>query len=592
MRYCDEVGGAVPVFLLVLPAFLFLAAFYLFPLIQIVALSFQGGGGLFENYGSLLSDPLRLTVLLNTLKLSAGVALLCLVLGYPVAYLMVNARPERRSALMLIVLASVWVSILVRTYAWMVLLARRGPVNALLQFLGLTDEPLTLLYTDFSVYVGMVHVLLPFMILPLYSVMQRIDLGLVRSARSLGCGGFLGFWFVFLPLSLPGVVAGVLLVFLVSLGFFITPALLGGAGDVTFVMLIEQELAQFLNWGVASAMSIVLLVATLVLVALYRFLMRSDARLAGADNRILGLLSVLMRSALRSRAVRRTLGVAGYGAEGSVAWLRRIVALVVRAVPWLVVGFLVLPLLVIVPLSLSSSPFLEFPPPGITLRWYVQVFSRMDWLGPIAVSVRLALVVGVGATLLGLLASVALVRGSFPGKGLLAGFIVSPMIVPVMVLAVAMQYFMARLGLAGTLSGLALSHVVLALPFVVVVLTGALQTVDTGLERAAQALGATPFVAFVRVTLPLIRPALLTSGLFAFLVSFDELVIALFLAGPATKTLPKRMWEAVREEIDPATAAVAVLVTGVCVLGLLLAERARSRLVRRSNLHNLNKVFE
>jgi ABC-type spermidine/putrescine transport system permease subunit II len=155
---------------------------------------------------------------------------------------------------------------------------------------------------------------------------------------------------------------------------------------------------------------------------------------------------------------------------------------------------------------------------------------------------------------------------------------ISPIVVPTVVLAIAIYFLYARLGLVGSYIGLVAAHVVLAIPFVLVVVSSALRSVDTTLERAAQTLGASPVSAFVRITIPAIRPAILTAGFFAFLASFDELVVALFIAGTGSKTLPKRMWEGIREEIDPTTAAVAAMLITLTLVLLLVSELVRSRM--------------
>ena len=567
--------------LLLFPAGVFLVLFYLVPLIQVILLSFQDQTWTLSQYARILQDPVQSEVLGNTLTLSLGVTVLALFAGYPVAYFMVICGERIRRIIILLIIASVWISILVRTYAWMVLLGRNGPVNALLQALGIIDGPLPLLYNSLSVYAGMLHIMLPFMILPLYSVMRQINLRLVDNARSLGAGPFSAFWFIFFPLSLPGILAGSLLVFIISIGFFITPALLGGVDNTTFVMLIEKEVSRFLNWELAAAMSVVLLFATVALVYVYQYLLSPKAQ-AGRSSRtplIMGL-NLLFEGLMRIKhfpgnkifTVFPSFLADCFGHLGNLAGL-----FVCRIFPWLIIAFLLAPLLIIFPLSFSDAQFLQFPPRSYSIRWYQEMFSRADWVNPILISTRVALTVVVIATLLGTMAAIPLARREFSCKPVLVGFLLSPMIIPVIVLAVSMHFYTSRIGLSGTLPALIIGHVVLALPFVIVVMSNALKSVDENLERVAGTLGATPWVAFSRITLVLVCPAILTAALFAFLASFDELVIALFLAGPMTTTLPKRLWDAIREEIDPTTAAVAVLITVVSLCLMFIAGYARSK---------------
>jgi ABC-type spermidine/putrescine transport system permease subunit II len=181
------------------------------------------------------------------------------------------------------------------------------------------------------------------------------------------------------------------------------------------------------------------------------------------------------------------------------------------------------------------------------------------------------------ATLLGTLAAIGIVRLDFPGRSIVSGLMISPIVVPSIVLAIALYSVFARIGIVGTEIGLVLAHTVLAIPFVVVVVSGALRSTDILPERAARTLGAPPHSAFLRVTFPVLQPAVLTAAFFAFLASFDELVIALFIAGTGARTLPKRMWEGIREEIDPTIAAVAAMLIGLTLVLLLITELAKRR---------------
>lgn len=559
---------------LLLPALTCLGLVYAWPIAQMLVLSFEPPRWTVTQYRRVFQDPFILGVLVRTIRLAVEISLMCLLLGYPVAYLMRKASERRQRLIALLVILPLWTSILVRSYAWIVLLGRQGLINKALRGLGLIDAPLPLLYNRFAVYVAMVHIMLPFMVLPLFSVMRRIDLRLVAAAESLGASRLGSFLWVFLPLSLPGVAAGSLLVFIISLGFFVTPALLGGLRDVTYVMLIEKQVNELLNWPLAGAMAVVLLVVTLGLVLLYQ---RAEAAAPGAGAAGRGRRSVSHGAAILAGGVLRL----GLGLERRLARVglsrraRPSRVTISDIVAWLVLGALVLPLAILIPLAFSASPFLEFPPPGLSLRWFANYFSRPDWLAPTVTSFKVATLTMVLGTLCGTLAATGLVRGRFPGKTLLMAVILSPMIVPTIVIAIAIYYLFARQRLVGTTMGLVLAHLVLAIPYVVVVVAGALRTVDEALEQAALTLGAGRVQAFVRVTLPLIMPAMLTAAFFAFLASFDDLVIALFISGTRAATLPKRMWEGIRFEIDPTTAAVSALLIGLSLVLLGVAEIAR-----------------
>jgi len=262
--------------LLLLPSLLLLALLFAYPLLGIVNRSVYKAGYTLDFYRQIFRVPVYLQVLGATFKVSALVTIACLALGYPLAYMLATRRPRTAQLLMIIVVLPFFTSIIVRTYAWMVLLGRNGIVNQYLIALGLTDKPLALLYNQAGVVIGMSYVLLPYMVLTVYSVMRGIDPGLVRAAHSLGASRFQAFRRVFLPLSLPGIAGGTLLVFILSLGFFITPALMGGPGDMMIAMLIEREVEITLNWSFASALAVVLLALTLAGFAGYNRIVRLD----------------------------------------------------------------------------------------------------------------------------------------------------------------------------------------------------------------------------------------------------------------------------------------------------------------------------
>ncbi len=266
--------GSVMSLLPAVPAMAFLFVLYLLPMALLLVQSVEGGSLI--HYEKALTDGLYVQVLLDTLLIALYVSVACLVLGYPVAYFLTVAPGIWPTIGIIFVLLPFWTSILVRTYGWMVLLGRNGIINRALLDSGIIDSPLPLLNNTAGVLIGMVHVLLPYMIFPLFAAMKRIDSGLLAAAEGLGASGWQVFRRVFLPLTLPGVLAGVTLVYVLSIGFFITPALLGG-GKVTMVaVLIEQQVRTFLNWGFAAALSAVLLTATLLVYLALRKLLRAN----------------------------------------------------------------------------------------------------------------------------------------------------------------------------------------------------------------------------------------------------------------------------------------------------------------------------
>lgn len=251
---------------LVAPAIVFLTIFFMYPLVDMLARSLhvQHHGLGLANYGRLIAEPVWLQVMGITFEIALLTTLFTLLMGYPLALLLSALRPRTAGMLMILVIVPYFTSILVRTYAWMVLLGTEGIVNKLLMEIGLIDKPLALMYNRFAVLLGMTYILLPYMVLTLYSVMRGIDSSLLRAAHSLGASRFSSFLRVFLPLSFPGIAAGSLLVFIMSLGFFITPALMGGERDAMISMIIDQQVETYFDWPFASTLAAVLLTLTLI----------------------------------------------------------------------------------------------------------------------------------------------------------------------------------------------------------------------------------------------------------------------------------------------------------------------------------------
>lgn len=247
----------------------------------------------------------------------------------------------------------------------------------------------------------------------------------------------------------------------------------------------------------------------------------------------------------------------------------------------LVLLFLLLPVLIVFPLSFSSGAYLSFPPPGLSLRWYVSFFSSRSWIDSGLVSLKVAIPVTILAVLLGTPAAIGLTRGRFRGRAVVDMLVLAPVVVPGIIVAIGTYFVYSQYGLVGHPIALILGHTCLAVPFVVINVSAALQGVDSQLERASLSLGATPLTTFRSVTLPLILPGVLAGAVFAFITSFDELLIALFLSGTGAVTLPRRMFDEIRYDIDPTIAAVSSLLI-VTTTGLMLtAELSRRRSQRR-----------
>ena len=265
--------------MLVLPCLL-LAVFFVWPMVMVFLRSFTDPALTLDNYAEIFSRPAYLRVLWNTLVVAFTVTILCLAISYPVAAVIAGFKGGLLNLCFALILIPFWTSTVIRTYAWMVLFQRKGVLNGFLLDIGLIDKPLELMRNFIGVQIGMVHVLLPFMILPLLSNLRSIDPVYMRAAGVLGANPIRAFLHVYLPLSMPGISAGVMLVFINALGFFITPALLGSERQMMIAMLIEQQVSVTVNWPLASALSTMLLLVTVGIYLAYERLQRRMA--AGA----------------------------------------------------------------------------------------------------------------------------------------------------------------------------------------------------------------------------------------------------------------------------------------------------------------------
>ena len=584
------VGVARRVWVLCLvPVCVFMAGLFFAPVVAFLARSVLEPEVGLGHFRQLVASPVYMAVTLSTARISALVTIATVVLGYPVAAFVASRSPRTANRLLLLVLFPLWTSLLVRSYAWMVLLQRTGVVNQTLADLGLIAAPLSLVYNELGVVIGMTHVLLPFAVLPIYASMRQVDPALLRAGRSLGAGPVENFLRVFLPLTAPGVAAGALLVFVLAMGYFVIPALLGGRGAVTIAMLIERQITMLLNWGFGSALSVLLMASVLAVLGAAAWL--AGVRLPEVGGRRPALPAAAEAAAPDSGPAAETawrLGARGGRAPARrratrrmPRWLRRAAGPVwLGAAAGLVYVFLLAPVAIVIAMSFSASRYLRFPPPGLSLQWFREYFGSSEWIDATLLSLQVAVLTMAASTVLGTLGAIGLVRiRHWSTRGLYA-LLLSPMIAPQIVTAIACYALFVKLRMVGSVAAIALAHTVLATPFVIVSVSAALGRVDERLEWAATGLGMGPFRAFLRITAPLIAPAIASGAVFAFITSFDEVVVALFLTGTAHPTLPRKMWDAVAMQIDPTLAAVSTVMVAMSVLVLLIGQGARAWLGR------------
>ncbi|EON11648.1 ABC transporter permease subunit [Pandoraea sp. SD6-2] len=533
-----------------LPALLFLAVFFIVPVVEILQGGLYDGDGVLSvaQFARMTHSAVYVKVLASTFWIAFLTAALSVLLGYPVAYLLARLPARSRERWLLWIVLPFWTSYLVKTYAWMLLLSKTGLLTVVATHLGLIDSTSTLAPSLTGVLIGMVHAMLPLAVMTMLPIMRGINMQLVQAAQTLGADRATGFFTVFLPLSGAGAAAAGLLVFISSLGFFIVPALLGSPRESMVAQLVISSVLELFDLRFAGALSSVLLLCSIVVFYVYDRVVglsslagEAPERRAGSGGRMLPALIAIGRLA------------------GKLSWGRERVegGFGLKTYTWAVVLALVLPIAFVVPLAFTKQSFVAFPPELFTMKWFVAFLESSVWQAALLRSLGVGFATAALALVLGFGASLALVRLPSRWRKPLFAVFIAPLIVPRIVVAVGLLYLFARWELAGTNAGLVIGHTVLAIPYVVVTLSASFKRFDWRLDDAAKMLGASAFTRVRTVLLPLMAASLGSAFLFAFIVSFDDLTIAIFVSGGINTTLPKQMWDDIQLAVTPTLAAVA-----------------------------------
>ncbi|MFF4989500.1 ABC transporter permease [Streptosporangium saharense] len=550
--------------LTLVPLLAVLILLFVVPLCSLLADSFRGGQGFtLENYHEQVTSPVFWRAMRRTLVIAALSTGICVVLGYCMAYALTRVPRRLRGALMVVVLVPYFTSILIRSYAWIAILAPNGLVARTLALVGV-DNPPDLVFNQTGMLIGTVQILLPLALLPIYSVMSGIDRAAVRAAQSMGASPAVAHWHVYRPATSSAVLASAALVFISTLGFYVTPALLGGPGDT---LIAQSILVQFSNLvdpaGAAAQAVLLLLIVLLLFVVLFRYLAPSlsiggttaPARRGSAERHVRHERFL----DLRARILDTVLDVVGR------------LRLPILVGGWVVgAALLVTPLVVVAIWSFSDATYLIFPPEEYSTRWFADYFADDAWIDSTLLSLGIASASAAIGVVIGGLGAFGLVRGPRRSRVPVAVLVAMPMIVPPMIYSLGFFVLVAPHGLVGTRMGLVLPYVVLGLPFAVSITAAALRNLDVRLENAARSLGAGPLSVLRHVLLPALRPALVSGFVFAFLAAFDDVVVATFMSGPTAVTLPLRMFQDIKLEVSPRTAVVAVVLLGAGVIAVVL----------------------
>jgi putative spermidine/putrescine transport system permease protein len=562
---------------LALPGLGFLAVFLIVPTAQMLWLGFLDrttGALTVSAFLRIWNGGPYLTVMSTTFTVAFWTTMLCVGLGYPLAYWLSRKPPRQQRIAALFVLLPFWTSALIKNFSWLVLLGRNGIVSKTMTAIGIKGGD-QLLFSRTTVIFAMVHTLLPLAVVTMLPVMNQIDRRLTMAASTLGASSARAFWQVFFPLSMRGVAASGLLVLVASLGFFITPALVGGARDTMIGQLIILQINELQNWQLGSALAAILLISTIAMCFAY--------------DRIFGLSSVANGSERSTRyggAVRRA-GLAITGLAGAVcglleaAWKHNVRGLrgsaLLTLYAWTVIALLLVPIIAFVPMAFTGSSFLSFPPPSLSLRWFEQFGASPLWLGAMIRSFGIGFATAAITLLIAAMAALGVARTRSRLGSVAFLLCLAPMMVPSIVIAIALFYLFARISLVASNLGIIIGHTVIAMPVVFMVMLATFKGYDRRLDAAASTLGAGRLRTFWRITLPLVASGLAVGFVTGFLQSFEELTVALFIGGGIKTTLPKQMWDGILLQVSPVIAAASVVVLIVVIAMFAIIEAVQDR---------------
>lgn len=507
-------------------------------------------------FSLVLGDGFYLGVLAETLLLAGGVTFLSVILGYPLALWLVNVPARWRSLAFMVILIPLLTNVVVRSLGVVLLLSPDGIINSVLGVFGIGPFR-GMLYNHAAVAIALAQVFMPYMVLALYDVLQGTSPRVREAAESLGASPSLVFWTVRFPLSLPGLRAGVVIVFLMASTAYVSATILGGGRVMTSGMLVYREAISNLNYPVASALTLVMTIASLAFAALVLVAFRGLTpwlTRPGEDGRSGATLPAIPAPLVR------VLDVIG-PAAGKV--------LLAAAI-----GLLLLPLYLVVMQSFNDVPqgsSARFR--GFTTKWYEIVLLNGNYTAAFLNSVKLAVMATLIALAVSLPAAFALTRFRFPGLPVLALFWALPLSLPGVAIGIGMLQLLSIFFVLPPFLGLLLIHVVIVIPFCISLLVASVLQLDRSQEEAAASLGAGPVQRFLRITLPGLAPGLAAASIMAFLNSFGEVTVTSFLTTARMTTLPVRIYADATFSLEPTVHAASALTMLLTLLALAVLNR-------------------
>ncbi len=539
------------------PSLLVMICLLALPIFTLVAYSFWSQTYVYidetltlKNYETFFGKWIYGKLLWRSIKMSATVTAITILLAYPAAYFLAFRVKKNKMTWLILINLPFWTSYLLRVIAWKIMLGNNGVINSSLEGLGFIQEPLEyLLYSRFAVILTLAHGWAAFAILPIYVSLEKIDRSLLEAAADLGDGPVRRFLRITLPLSMPGVIAAAVIEFIPTVGDYITPVMVGGTKGIMIGQIIAAQFGAANNWPLGAALTIIMMITITIIVCTFIWLSKWGT--------------------VKGREIE----AASARKESTITEGRRFGPLFFYMVLYLM--FLYIPSMMLPIFSFNDSIQMALPLKDFTVRWYVGIPAQRGLLAALGNSFKIAIPVAIVATTLATIAAKAMTRYRMPGRNLAIGFILLPMVMPGIIMAVGLLVLALAVGMPLSLWTIGISHVVVAVPFLMLVVMARLEGFDKSIEESSLDLGQNAWMTFWRVTFPLILPGIGASLLLSFTGSFDEFLFAFFLGGNQI-TLPVYMWTQVRfPDTLPTVLALGALIFMVSVVLICTAEWLR-----------------
>ncbi len=503
-----------------------------------------------KNYELFFERPIYAKLLWRSIKMSATVTVITILLAYPAAYFLAFRVKKNKMTWLILINIPFVTSYLLRVLAWKIMLGNNGVINSSLMEIGFIEEPLRyLLYSRFAVVLTLTHAWAAFAILPIYVSLQKIDRSLLEAAADLGDGPVKRFFRITLPLSMPGVIAAAVIEFIPTVGDYITPVMVGGPRGMMIGQMVAAQFGVAHNWPLGAALTIIIMISITAIACTFIWLSR---------------WGTVKRRAMEATSIQQ---------EPPATEGRRFDWLVVYMILYLM--FLYIPSAMLPIFSFNDSIQMVLPLKEFTVKWYVALAHQPALLRALGNSLRVALSVAIVTTILATFAAKALTRYRMPGRSVAIGFILLPMVMPGIILAVGILVLAIAVGMPLSLWTIGVSHVVFTVPFATLIVMARLEGFSKNIEESSLDLGIGAWMTFWRITFPLILPGLGAAFLLTFTASFDEFLFALFLGGNKV-TLPVYIYSQVRfPQTLPPVLALGALIFMVSVVLIVTAEWLR-----------------